>query len=211
MGWTALSTAATFTPIPSHSPTSMMPRAFRTTDSRCSFQSLEAAASSTEPWEKWVTWDLLQKSIDSAPTGSCRRSFTNNTPSSKPSFYAQKNPTSSPLTTLPVPEDHHALGNKYSSSQQKKQHPSANGALHPQPRLTFPQSPLAKALLTGPIPLRTYRGRSGLHTRMQKDTARAAHIASHAERKMTIQTSSATSLASGAPKNIPPSSVRTCT
>jgi hypothetical protein len=162
-------------PTPSHSPISTTRRAFRTTAYRCSFPSSEVADSLIEPWEKWVTWDLLQKSTDSAPTGGCRRSYTNNVLSSKPSFYAQKNPTLSPLTTLPVPEVHHALGNKYSSSPQKKQHPLANGTLHPQPQLAFPHSLLAKALLTGPIPLRTFRGRSGLHARTQKATAHTCY------------------------------------
>jgi hypothetical protein len=211
MGWTVLSTAATSTLTQNHSQTSMMPRAFRTTTYRCSFQSSEATDSSTEPWEKWVMWDLLQKSTDLGPTGNCRKSFTNNMPSSKLSFYVQKNPTLSLLTTSLAPEAHHALGNKYSSSQQKRQHLSASNAPHLHPQLSFPQSLLAKALLTGLIPLRTYRGRLGLHARTQKATAHATRIASHAERLMTTLTSSAISLASGAPKNIPPSSAKTHT
>jgi hypothetical protein len=211
MGWTALSTAATSMLTPNHYPTSMTPRAFRTTDSKYSFQSLGVANLSTEPWEKWVIWDLPQKSTGSGPTGSCRKAYTNNALSLKLSFYVQKSPTLSLLTTLPVPEDYHTLGNKYSSFPQKKQHLSANNIPSLLPQLAFPQSPLAKALLTGLIPLRTYKGRLASHAATTAATICRLCTAFPATLQATTPTTSVPSLASGVMKTTCPPSVRTCT
>jgi hypothetical protein len=84
-------------------------------------------------------------------------------------------------------------------TEELKHHPLLNPALPLLPQIAFPQSQLAKDLMTGPITLMTSKGRSGSCIKTKKVNDHAMHIASHVGRLVTILTGSATSLASGVP------------
>jgi hypothetical protein len=176
---------------------------------RCSFQSLAVDTSSTMPWESWVTWDLLQKSTGSAPIEKSTLASTESRMPSMPSFYKLKQHIPSLSTTslglVPPP----ASGPKYSVSPSMNNNPMLDPVLHPLPRLAFPQSSLAKALLTGPITL-TYKAKSASPAERRMATVPATPTVSHVEHGEITPTSIAKRSVSGAATNTPPPFVRTC-
>jgi hypothetical protein len=179
-----------------------------TTIARCSFQNSAADTSSIVPWESWVMWDLLQKLTGSAPTEKSTPASTESRTPSMPSFYKQRQHTPSPSTTLPGPMAPPTSGPKSSVSPFMRWNPALDPALSPLPRFTFPQSPLAKALMTGPIML-TYRARLASRAMARMATAPVTPTASHVVPRETTQTSTVKRYAYGAATNTPPPFVRT--
>jgi hypothetical protein len=197
-------------------PTSIGARGSQTTTSKYSFQSSAAGTSLTEPWESWVMWDLPQKSTGSAPTErsmpterSAPTSAENRMPS-MPSFYKQRQHTPSPSTTLPGPVAPPTSGLRYSASPSIRWNPALDPALPPLPQLAFPQSPLARALITGPI-TSTYRARSVSCAARKTATVPTMPIVSHVVSQGTTQISPAKRYAYGVAMNTPPPFARSLT
>jgi hypothetical protein len=87
----------------------------------------------TMPWESWVTWDLLQKSTNSAHIEKSVHDYIKNRLPLKPSFYKQRQPMPPPSITLLGLKDLLMSEDKSSNSLLTHRNPVLDPACHPLP------------------------------------------------------------------------------